>query len=65
MKSKKAVELPLNTLVIIIIVIVVLVMTVLFWQMVTGKYIFPEIMNKMKDFFGTFKGIQVQQSPAP
>ena len=54
-RDKKAQELSINTLIILIIVIVVLVATIFFWQMATGKYIFPEIMDKFKTFFGSFK----------
>jgi hypothetical protein len=53
--SKKAQELTINTLIIIIVAIVVLVASIFFWQMATGKYIFPEIMDKLKTFFSSFK----------
>ncbi len=52
---KKAVSLPINTLIILIIAVLVLILTVVFYSMATGREIFPSIIEKIKTALGLFK----------
>ena len=53
--EKKAVSLPINTLIILIIAVLVLVLTIIFYSMATGQEIFPALMEKIKTTLGLFK----------
>jgi len=61
--DKKGAELPINTLVIIIIALIILVIAIIFIQMATGKYIFPDIIEKIKNALGFFN--QSKQAISP
>lgn len=53
--EKKAVGLPVNTLIILIIAVLVLIITVIFFSTATGREIFPNLMEKIKTALGLFK----------
>lgn len=48
----KAEGLPVNTLIIIIIALLVLVVTIIFFSAITGKEIFPSVMEKVRMALG-------------
>ena len=53
--EKKAVSLPINTLIILIIAVLVLVLTIIFYSMATGREIFPSLMEKIRTALSLFK----------
>jgi len=52
MKIKKAQGLPTEVIIIVVIALVVLALVLVFYSMATGRHIFPELTEKIKNILG-------------
>jgi len=57
---RRAVSLPINTLIAIIIALIVLAVVLFFYGMVTGKQIFPAIIEKIKMALGLWNATGIK-----
>jgi hypothetical protein len=62
--NKAGAELSINTIVILILSLITLVVILIFFQIATGKTIFPELIEKLKFAFG-FANQSRQALPTP
>lgn len=57
---RRAVSLPVNTLVILIIALIVLATVLFFYGMITGKHIFPAIIEQIKRALGLWNATGIK-----
>jgi hypothetical protein len=62
MKTKKAQGLPTEVIIVVVIALVVLALVLVFYSVATGRYIFPELIDKIKNILGLWNSTKVPGS---
>ena len=62
MKMKKAQGLPTEVIIIVVIALIVLALVLVFYSTTTGKYIFPELIGKIKNILGLWNSTKLPGS---